>query len=183
MSDRAMQQWTPEAWERARKILCGESKKKISWAAAARAAKVTVPTLKAWIKRSKEKRPEDDPLIHSMAEDIEDIDSLRAGYLEDTAWRRAMEGEIKPVFYMGARIDNNKVRTVDNKLLMRMLERYDPEYQRNKPAVLIPLDDVTEIYQRLVAGKRVAEAEHAAQLDAPNTVTLPESDYSVFDVK
>ena len=172
MSDR-LAEWTPERWERARKVLAGETDTRVSFAAAARAAGVKAHVLHAWINRSRDRLPDDDPLIHEMAEVVDSRKELLAGRLEDVAWKRAIHGELEPVFYKGVKVASK--RKVDNRVLMRMLEaKNQEEYGRRPSQVTIKIGDEAEIHQRLLAGLRMAQAKQ--ELAKP-TIELPESEF------
>lgn len=156
----ALDSFTPERWEAARRVLSGEEGDRVSWAAAARAAGVAVRELRGWVRRSQECHPEDDPLIHSIAELVEGIQELQANRLEDEAWRRAIEGEETPIVYKGE--ITGSYNKVDNKLLMSMLSVRDPRYS-SKKEVNIRIEDVNEIFRRLQAGKRLMETQAEAR--------------------
>ena len=171
-------EFTPERWEAAKRVLSGEDDEGVSWTAAAKAAGVSVSTLQRWVKRSQERLPEDDPLVHEIAEFCEGIDDLQGQRLEDVAWKRAVYGEDEPVYYKGERVDT-KLR-YDNKLLMRMLETRNPRYRTKDATLKIGVDDAAEIFRRLTAGKRIAEAQNEeTALQAP-TIDLQKDEDDIF---
>lgn len=172
--------FTPERWEAAKAVLSGDSETGVSWKAAAKAAEVSVRTLKRWVSRSAERHPEDDPLIHEIAVYCEDLVSLQAAAVEDKVWERAFQGVETPVYYQGEMVDTKFV--VDNKLLMRLLEKRDPTYKTNQGGINISIDDANEIYRRLKAGTRIAEAqEEKRKLEQP-TIDLVEEAEGFFQV-
>ena len=163
----AFDEWTPEKWERARLVLSGEDGSRVSWSAAARAAGVRLGVLRAWIRRSREKRPDDDPVIHEMCAWADDRDELVAGRLEDVAWERAVTGWEEPVFQGGELIGHKP--KFDNTVLMKMLPAKDPTYRPHRNLdVDVRVTDESEIYQRLLAGQRLALAK-----EGPTDLGLP----------
>ena len=171
-----MADFTPERWEKVKKVLSGESDTSISLAGAARAAGVPPSSIRKWINRSQEQRPEDDPLIHEIAEFAAGVDELQAGRLEDKAWERAMHGWDEPVFAGGEQVGSR--RKFDSKLLLRLLQVRDRRFV-NEQRVTTRFDesDAAEIMQRLIAGQRVAEARLEAKDQA---IDVEEKDDGVY---
>ena len=118
---------TPERWERARQVLHGQNPHGVSTWAAACAAGVSHATLLAWIRRACERRPGDDPLLTTIAQDYEDRRDIQADVLEDALWDRAMNGIEIDVRYRGKRV-GTKVRYND-KLALALLKRRNPAYR------------------------------------------------------
>ena len=167
--------FTPERWAAAKEVLQGNSDTGVSWSAAARAAGVSVPTLRGWVKRSGEQRPEDDPLVHEIAVECQDLKSLQRDRLEDTAWERAIVGVEETVYFKGEEVGTK--RKPDNRLLMRILEQRDPSYRTASPAAPLSVDDTAEIYRRLQAAQRIAEAQREAE---EQTVDMAKGDDDVY---
>lgn len=156
-----LSEFTPERWAAAREVLQGGHDDRVSLSAAARAAGVSLRTLKTWIRRSRERRPTDDPLIHTLAEEADSAVEEQAGRLEDVAWERGVVGHEKGVYKGGELVGTERVP--DNKLLMRMLEHRDPSYRpQNTTTLEIKPTDTGELYRRFLAAKRIAVAEAAA---------------------
>ena len=168
----ALESFTPEAWEAAKQVLSGETDDKISWAAAARAAGVPLHTLKAWVRRSADRRVDDDPLIYEVAEFVDQIDELQTGRLEDIAWERSVSGWDEPVFHQGEHVDNK--RKFDHRLLTRFLETRDKRWRKQIEVKQLTVDDASEIQRRLLAGQRLAEAE-----ENKRAIDLAEGEYEV----
>ena len=130
--------------------------------AAAREAGVSVYILKAWIARSRERYPDDDPSIYEIAEFFDTITELQANSLEDDLWVLAKKGKEKHIRDKdtGEIIDTEYVK--DPGLMVKLLKVRDEKYQdKNKGGVPINLD-AAEIFRRLTAGRRIAEAEQKA---------------------
>ena len=158
MSD-ALAQYTPERWEAAKTVLSGDSDEGVSMKAAARAAGVSAYTLKAWIARSRERNPDDDPSVYEIAEFYDTIDELQASRLEDDVWALAKKGKKKNIRdkKTGEILDTEYEK--DAGLMMKLLKVRDEKYQdRPKAGPNINLD-ASEIFRRMIAGKRIAEAE------------------------
>lgn len=154
-------EFSPERWDAARKVLHGEHEDRVSLSAAARAAGVRTRTLKAWIRRSREQRPEDDPLIHSIAEEADAAIEEQAGKLQDVAWKTAIVGREKGVYKDGELVGTENVP--DNRVMMRLLEHRDPSYRpQNSTTLEVKQGDTSEIYRRFLAAKRIAVAEQSA---------------------
>ncbi|MCY4642601.1 MAG: hypothetical protein OXC41_07910 [Gammaproteobacteria bacterium] len=159
MSD-AIDQYTPERWSKAKAVLSGDSDEGISFKTAARMAGVSVGVLKAWIARSRERNPEDSPEFHEIAEFYDTVDVLQAETMEDELWKLAKKGKPKKTFYMGECIATTYEK--DPSLMMKLLRVRDERYQDKSPTGLTVNMDASEIYRRLIAGKRLAEAEQEA---------------------
>ena len=122
---------TPEAWEAARQVLAGETDHAVSWSAAAKAADVRVRDLRAWIARAQEKRPEDDPWIHAIADDAEAFVEHQAGRMEDRLWQIANDPQ-KPK------------PDVALSLLKVRDRRYQPD--SGKPEVTISIEGQADVF-------------------------------------
>ena len=85
---------TPEQWDAARAVLCGDRVQdgKVSATAAAREAGVTVARLRKWVDRSLERRPTDPPWIHEIAEIWDSHQSLQGQTAEDKLAEMAFNG-------------------------------------------------------------------------------------------
>ena len=148
---------TPERWERARQVLHGKDKHAVSRVAAARAAGVPFETFKAWIRRARERRPGDDPLLAKVADDYDSRRERQGDVLEDVLWDRALNGVKVPVFCKGKKV-GEKVKP-DTKALLSMLAVRRPEYkdrpQDDGGAALDQgeqtVQDMFEAYQRWAA--------------------------------
>ena len=173
MAEQPLQEFTAERWETIKSILSGEDGDKVSLTAAAREAGIARRTLNAWIRRSEEKNPGDDPLIHEIAPFIGLSRELQSDALEDELWYRAMTGVDHPVIHKGRVTDTYK--KVDNKLLLRALEVRNERYQPTSKKVNVHISDASEIYARLLAGHRIAAAERAREIE------LEKSQYQVLD--
>lgn len=154
----ALMQLSPERWALARTILAGESDVAVSWAAAARAAGVSVNVLRAWVERSAERNPEDDPWIYEIAEIAATRDELQSGRLEDLAWQRTVKGWKEPVFQGGIKVGTKRKR--DHKLLMDLMRVRDPRYQP-KPSTVVNtlIADPHELFTRLKAATRLKQIQ------------------------
>ena len=137
---------TPEKWALARAVLLGESSKVVSLTAAAKAAGITRAELNSWIKRSGQKRIEDEPWVHEIAEVLVAADGHKADKLTDKAWERSLDD-----------------KKTDNKLLVRMIEKYDPDFAPKKDAPA-PFD-IDEIYRRMMAIGKIKDAEKGALIE------------------
>lgn len=165
-----LQEFTPERWSTVKAVLAGEHGDKVSMTAAAKAAGVTLATVRAWIRRSENKHPEDDPLIHEIAPFMREVGQYQADALEDVMWGRAVNGWEEPVYYKGELVDTKT--KFDNKLLMRLMEVRDERYRPRSTHVNLNLSDKSEIYARLLAGHRIASAE-----DERKKITLDQTEY------
>ena len=117
---------TRERWERARVVLEGGDDEVVSRRSAAAKAGVTLSDLRRWVKRSRERRVEDEDWIHEICGVWDRSFEEQAGKLEDVAWSRAIVGVDKPVIHQGK--VTCTVKEVDNRVLLRMLEARDPRY-------------------------------------------------------
>lgn len=162
-------------------VLSGTDDHRVSLAGAARAAGVTVQAIKRWVRRSAQALPDDDPLVHEIAPFIDGIVELQAGRLEDVAWERSVHGWKEPVFYKGERTGTK--RKFDNTMLMKLLKARDPRYlDRVAVTPELSADDKEEIFNRLLAGERLAKARQEAEEAEKNTIDLEEDDEGVFSL-
>lgn len=153
-------EFTKENWEKAWLVLSGQRGNRISKRAAAEAAGTSPQTLAAWINRSKERRPEDEPWVWEIAKQMDTLYSERGETLEDVAWDAAINGKRKDIVFQGKVAGES--REQDLKHTMRMLEQYKPEYRQleNTTAeVRILLDNPEEIFKRLQAQAKLHRAE------------------------
>ena len=83
----------------------------------------------------------------------------------DAAWRRAIRGRRKAIVYKGK--VTGEVLEQDNKLLVKLLEQYKPEFapQRDSGEQLLKLTP-EELYERVAAMQRMREVERR-RLDGP----------------
>ena len=173
MRKQPMQEFTSERWHIVKSVLSGEHDDKVSLKAAAEEAGVTASIVRGWIRRSQERRPEDDPLIHEIAPFMEEAGQLQAERLEDVLWERAITGVEAPVIFKGQVTDS--YRKVDNKLLLRALEVRDERYRPRSTHVRVNINDPNDIYERLLAGHRNAAAAKERE------ITLEQSQYKVHE--
>ena len=152
----ALAELTPEGWAKARAILSGEDPKRVSKSAAARAAGIRVATLNAWIRRSAERLPEDEPWTYEIAEVAADMDAMQSGQLEDVAWDHAVNGVEEKIYYQGRECGTKN--KFDHGLLMKLIEVRDERY-KSKPAVQnnVLVTDSAEIFRRLRAQERMKQ--------------------------
>ena len=158
--------FTPEGWAEAKAILSGDNPDAISPKAAAKAAGVSYGEFLAIVERSRQRNPDDDQWIYEVAEIFDSKDVLQGATLEDWLWKSGGEGTPEPVFYKGELVNTKNKR--DNKVALKMLEIRDKRYKPNEKLVpVLTEDNLAEIYRRLSAGKRLAEAK-AKQDEAIN---------------
>ena len=127
---------------------------------------MTPKTLRAWVKRSAERREDDEPWIHEIAFLASECKELQAGRLEDKAWEHAVTGWKEPVFYEGVIVGHK--RKFDHGLLMKLLEKRDPAY---RPATSVSggvtinmlMGDPMELLKRYKAHMRMQQVEAEAQ--------------------
>ena len=159
-----MREFSPARWETVKSVLSGEHGDKVSMTAAAKAAGITLACLKGWVRQSERRDPTDDPMIHEIAEFMQDTDRLQSDTLEDVMWYRAVDGWDEPIVHQGE-LTGETVKKFDNKLLLRLLEtrseRYRPKTIQEHRHKL----DTSEVYERLLAGRRLAEAEREKTIE------------------
>lgn len=165
---------TPERWDTIKTILSGGDDSKVSLSAAASAAGVTQNDIKKWVIRSREKRGEDDPFIHDIAIFYDTVPELQIGKLEDTIWRRAMEGEEKIVWHKGENVGTEFVK--DNKLLMRLVEVRSDKYRKINTPIMV-VGDLEDTFKRLQAGVRLAQA----RVEEEDALALSTIDHDVSE--
>jgi len=156
----AFEKLTPERWAAAAEVLLGDNPSEVSLKAAARAAGVTLVSLKLWGKRSAERWPEDDEWIHEIAIVMTAAEEMQAATLEDVLWDRALNGWDEPVFHGGEQVGTRKKH--DHKLMLKMLAVRDERYRTTRPAdVTNNILNMTpeEVRQRMVASGRWREIE------------------------
>ena len=86
-------------WEAAKAVLTAEAPSGfVSPQAAARAASIALPVLRAWIKRSRERRLDDEPWVHEIAEVYDTCYQAQAAVLEDVLFDYALHGQRIPVY-------------------------------------------------------------------------------------
>ena len=151
-----LSEFTPKRWAAAKRILTAQDEKRVSVAAAARAAEVPLSTFRAWVRRSEEKRPEDNPLIHEIHDVMKYRDEYIADALEDIGWDRAVNGDPEAVFYKGEQIHERRKKS-DN-LLYKMLQAHNRKRYGERSEVQHNVKiEPSEIYQRMLAGHKMAE--------------------------
>ena len=151
-----LSEFTPQRWAAAKRILTAEDNTRISIAAAAKAAEVTLATFRAWERRSLEQRPEDSPLIHEIAKVLKYRDDYIADTLEDAGWDRAMNGSPEDVYHAGEVVGQRMKQ--DNALLYKMMTAHNRKRYGDKSEVQVNHKiDASEIYQRMLAGQKMAE--------------------------
>ena len=168
-----LQEFTAERWEIIKSVLSGEHGDKVSMTAAARLAGVTLAALRAWIRRSEARHPGDDPLIHEISPFMKDLDRLQGDALEDKMWERSMDGWDEPIVHKGEITGYKK--KFDNKLLLTLKQVRDERYRPRTTHVNLNLTDKSEIFERLLAGHRLASANEEREL------TLGKGEYEVLD--
>ena len=116
-------------WEAAKAVLTGQAPRGfVSPRAAARAAGITLPVLRAWIKRSREQRVEDELWVHEIAEVYDTRYQAQAAVLEDILFDHALHGQRSPVYVNGEQVTERI--TYDHWLGLRLLEVRDPRYRQ-----------------------------------------------------
>ena len=181
--------FSAERWERAREVLAGEVGDCVSWRSAARAAGVPLSTLRGWVRRARERRDGDDPLLHGIADFVEDIDFHQSQALEDALWERAVVGAEEDVWHKGEVV--GKRRVADSRLAMRLLEVRNERYRPTKVHEHSVRMDPGEVYQRIVAAHRLGEAREglgglpkavdAEVVEAPVSVPVGSIEADVVD--
>ncbi len=175
----ALDQFTYEKWEAAKVVLSGQSDEGVSFTAAARAAGVSVAVLRAWVNRSRQRHPGDSPTFHAIAEFYDTIKQLQGEVIEDDLWQIARKGHKMPTIDKGHIVDHYYKK--DPSLMMKLLKVRDPKYEDKSAGVTIKLD-ASEVFRRLIAGKRIAEARQEAleaeqdEKGAFQVPKIPESD-------
>ncbi|MCY4357300.1 MAG: hypothetical protein OXD01_07235 [Gammaproteobacteria bacterium] len=151
-----LSEFTPQRWAAAKRILTAEDNRRVSVTAAARAAEVTLHTFRAWERRSLEQRPEDSPLIHEIAQVLKYRDEYIADTLEDVGWDRAMNGSPEDVYHKGEVVGRKAKQ--DNTLLFKMMQAHNRKRYGDKSELQVNHKiDISEIYQRMLAGQKMAE--------------------------
>ena len=116
-------------WEAAKAVLTGQAPRGfVSPMAAARAAGIPLPVLRAWIKRSRERRVDDELWVHEIAEVYDTRYQAQAEVLEDVLFDHALHGYRTPVYIKGKQVGERII--YDHGLGLRLLEVRDPRYQR-----------------------------------------------------
>ena len=157
-------QLDPVAWTNARDVLYGKSGDKISERAAAAAAGVSIRELRAWVARSREKRVEDEPWVHLIAEEYDSAPLEQAGVLEDKLWGIAVNGVEEEVWHQGEHV-GTKVKQMPSVAKDLMVAR-DPRYKPKPEVELNVTMDVDEMIRRLQATARMKLAAEDAKRPA-----------------
>ena len=148
MGFKADQTLTQENWNKAYRILSGADRKHVSWASAARAAGVSIGTLRQWIARSAQQRVEDEPWVHRIATDAAGFEENQAGAMEDRLWGIAMKGRTEKTDKGDGQITT---KTVDDvKAVERALEVRDRRYKKDGKEMVINLG-TNELFTRFKA--------------------------------
>jgi len=156
----ALEQLTPERWQKALAVLNGEEGTSVSVRAAANAAGVPTAFVKLWVRRSREKHLEDDSWVHDIADQFDASALEQAGILEDKLFDHAVNGVPTPIVSKGEHIGD--VRKHSGKLTMDMLKARDDRYRtRQETTVKLTMDD-EDVQMRFIAMMRL----RAAQLEA-----------------
>ena len=148
----------------------GNNKEFVSKKSAAEAAGVSIWELNKWVKRSRERRVEDEPWVWEIAEVCDNALESQAGTLEDKAWNRVIEGVIAPVIHKGEITDH--YRKHDNGLLMKMLRRRDENYSKpaEKPVDVNLTIDIGDLASRIASTHRMQQIkQEEAALESPET--------------
>ncbi len=146
---------TPERWAAAALILGGGDGERVSVRAAAEAAGVSISVLRGWIRRSSERRAEDETWIWAIADEYAGFMESQGGRLEDAAWDRALNGVKKGVWHGGARVGEEIVH--DNTLLLKVLGVRDERYVDRKKTD-IRISDPSDLYKRFIAVQKLSQA-------------------------
>ena len=124
-------------WEAAKAVLTGQAPRGfVSPTAAARAAGIPLPVLRAWIKRSREQRVDDEPWVHEIAEVYDTRYQAQAAVLEDVLFNHALHGQRSLVYVNGKQVAERI--TYDHGLGLRLLEVRDPRYRQNSKRAMPP---------------------------------------------
>ena len=92
-------------WEAAKAVLTEEDPSGfVSSQAAARAAGIALSVLCAWIKRSRERRVDDKPWVHEIAEVYDTRYQAQDVVLEDRLFDHALHGQRIPVYVNGEQV-------------------------------------------------------------------------------
>ena len=159
-----------EQWERVRGVLAGDEENRISDRAAAKAAGVSLATVRSWVDRSRLRNPVDEPYVHEIAEVWDERHALQQGVLEDQLFHMAMN-PTEEVEY-GTTPDGKEV-VLKRKAkgagslpaVNRLLEARGGIYaQKGNGGVNVNVNvirDDDEAYERFKASRRMREVEKA----------------------
>jgi len=173
IAERAMEALSPEAWERARAVLCGKDPQGISMQLAAQAAGVPVAYLRYWIQRSSEKDPADPPWIHQIHVDAAQANIDVRDVLQDRLFRNAMIGVETPIVRQGKVVD--RYHKPSEPALVKLLAARDDRYAnrtKHEHDHTVRLDPSMR-YRKLLGVFRLAEAEKRIAQEAE----LPELEH------
>ncbi|MCY4258991.1 MAG: hypothetical protein OXC91_01840 [Rhodobacteraceae bacterium] len=174
-------EFTPKRWAAAKRILTGSDEKRVSVAAAAKAAEVPLHVFRAWVRRAEERRPDDPPAIHEIADVMQHRDAYIADALEDIGWDRAVNGTKENVYHQGE-VVGEKVKHSDS-LLFNMLKAHNRRRYGDKSEVQHNHRiEPSEIYQRMLAGHKMAEtlAERGELIEGEARVMSDEKQITVL---
>ena len=101
-----------------------------------RAAGIPLPVLRAWIKRSRQQRVDDEPWVHEIAEVYDTRYQAQAAVLEDVLFDHALHGQPTPVYVNGKQVAERI--TYDHWLALRLLEVRDPRYRQDSKRATPP---------------------------------------------
>ena len=156
-------------WEAAKAVLTGQAPRGfVSPTAAARAAGISLPVLRVWIKRSREQRVDDEPWVHEIAEVYDTRYQAQAEVLEDVLFDQAIHGYRTPVYIKGKQVGERII--YDHGLALRLLEVRDPRYQQGAKRTTPPQAPPARLTRLLAGPVRELVKQHEAwvkQCDSP----------------
>lgn len=159
VAEAAMEMLSPENWAKARFVLFGHDPEGFSKKRAASAVPVPAAYLDHWIRRSEEKRPEDEPWIHQIAMDFARCDAEVGAVAEDKLYAYGMIGVPTPIISGGKKSDEYykpNPRALE-KVLAAKNEKYAPK-RAGDVNINFNLDG-SQRYRKLLGAFRLAEAE------------------------
>ena len=179
-----LQEFTSERWATIKSVLSGdEPTVGISKKAACAHTGISIATLNAWERRSAEKRDDDDPMMHEVAEFLagENLNSVQGQTLEDTLIRRALVGDPKAVWHAGKQVGTELI--YDNRLLEKALKIRDKRYAEDTPGGAagglimyqkMTIEELKEERKRLLA--QIDAGEGATVINGDATDITPETE-------
>ena len=162
---------TLEQWLLARAVLCGDRIKArlISDKSAATAAGVSLRTMKSWVARSRERRPEDAPFVHEIAQVWDGRHELQLDVLLDELVKMVWNSAEETVFDGDGNLVSHKtiyptpaqVTALIKISRMHIARAECAESDNGAPKFETP-DDVLEHYEAFCR-KRIQEREQVAR--------------------
>ena len=183
--------FSPERFAILKKVMGGKDPEGVSMGFAAEKCGVTIGAIKRWRSRAEKADERDDPIIHELAEFFANMRELQAASYEDKLHQRAMTGSRERKKVVNSKGETTLSMTLkdDGASLMALLRKRDKGYlatpQTETMKELTP-EQRAEMFQRLVAAKRLAEADALAVEDERGSreaelVDLEVGDDGVFD--